>query len=193
MPRKKYKAFTEALEKASAFSYRPVESRMGSYGKVFIHNMKKQGRIIGLMKGWYSFKKNPYLLTIPLGEAYVGLGSAASIRGMWNQVPNIDILTTRAPRKVKVGEREVAGSKVIVRSIDRRLYFGFSPVEVDGSMVRVSDKEKTLIDLAYFNYPFLPEILEGAGGIDRKKMGVYMKRIEGIKGAKRVKAALKGL
>ena len=68
MPRKKYKAFTEALEKASAFSYRPVESRMGSYGKVFIHNMKKQGRIIGLMKGSYSFKKNPYLLTIPLPQ-----------------------------------------------------------------------------------------------------------------------------
>ncbi len=186
----KYSGFERKLENASAFSFRAVESRMGrNYAKVFIYNLKKRGAIIELMKGWYSFKKSPYLITIPLAEAYIGLGAAASIHGAWEQVPNIDVLTTRAPEKIKVGERVVAGRKVIVRRISKPMYFGYEArrIEEAGEWVRVSDPEKTIIDIIYFNYPFAGEILPGLMEIaDKGKLAGYLKRMKGVRGSKKI-------
>ncbi len=195
MPKVKYGAFLEKIEAASAFSFRSVENRMGrSYAKIFIHNLKKRKRIIELMKGWYTFKDSPYLITIPLGEAYVGLGAAAHILNAWDQIPNIDILTTRAPDKVRIGERTVAGRKVIIRRLDRRMYFGYETLflEETRDWIRVSCPEKTLIDLIYYNYPFAEEIIPGlAEKIDKKKLMLYLKRIKPIRGSMKVERELR--
>ena len=196
MPRIKYADFRKKLEQASVFSFRSVESKLGrNYAKVFIHNLKKEGKITELIKGWYSFRKSPYLITIPLGEAYVGLGTAAFIHDAWDQIPNIDILTPRAPRKVKVGERIIGGRKVIIRGISRKMYFGYETKRVETKeWIRVSDPEKTLIDLIYFNYPFLDEILpELKRIVDRRKLRKYLKRIENIRGSKKIRRKLNKL
>jgi len=195
MLKNNYREFTEKLENASAFSFRIIEGRMGkNYAKVFIHNLKKKGRIIELIKGWYSFRNSPYLIVIPLGEAYVGLGTAAFIHGVWDQIPNVDVLTTRAPLKIKVGERVVAGRNVIIRSISKKLYFGYETkyMEEAKAWIRVSDLEKTLIDLIYCNYPFLDEILpELAKKVRKEKLAEYLKRIKGIRGSKKIEAKTK--
>jgi predicted transcriptional regulator of viral defense system len=197
MHRKSYREFVEKLEKASAFSFRTVESTTGrAYAKVFIHNLKKKGKISELIKGWYSFRNSPYSIVIPLGEAYVGLGTAAFIHGAWNQVPNVDILTTRAPTKIKVGERVVAGRKVITRKISKGMYFGYETkyVEEAKDWVRISDPEKTLMDLIYYNYPFLDEILpELVKMISRGKLAEYMKRAKHVRGSKKIGKELKKL
>ncbi len=196
MPRIKYADFRKKLEQASVFSFRSVESKLGrNYAKVFIHNLKKEGKITELIKGWYSFRKSPYLITIPLGEAYVGLGTAAFIHDAWDQIPNIDILTPRAPRKVKVGERIIGGRKVIIRGISRKMYFGYETKRVETKeWIRVSDPEKTLIDLIYFNYPFLDEILpELKRIVDWRKLRKYLKRIENIRGSKKIRRKLNKL
>ncbi len=197
MPRVKYGEFVKKLEKVSAFNFKILESKLGkSYAKIFIHNLKKKGKITELIKGWYSFKKSPYLVTVPLGEAYIGLGTAAFIHGVWDQIPNIDVLTTRAPRKVKVGERIVAGRKVIIRSINKKMYFGYETkyLEDAGDWIRISDPEKTLIDLIYYNYPFLDEILLGLIKIVKKeKLMNYLKRIKNIRGSKKIEKRIKHL
>ena len=60
--------------------------------------------------------------------------------------------------------------------------------------VRVSDPEKTLIDLIYFNYPFLDEILpELKRIVDRRKLRKYLKRIENIRGSKKIRRKLNKL
>jgi predicted transcriptional regulator of viral defense system len=195
MPKNNYREFTEKLEKASAFSFRTVEGRVGrNYAKVFIHNLKKKGRITELIKGWYSFRNSPYLITIPLGEAYVGLGTAAFIHGAWDQVPNVDVLTTKAPRKIKVGERIIAGRKVITRKISRKMYFGYETkyIEEAKDWIRVSDPEKTLIDLIYYNYPFINEILPSLmKKINPEKLKEYMERIKCLRGSKKIISKIK--
>ncbi len=190
MPKAKHREYTKTLEEASAFSFRVVEGRLGkSYAKTFIHNLRKRGKIIGLMRGWYTFRKSPYLITVPLGEAYVGLGTAAHIHGAWGQVPNIEVLTTMAPGKTRVGERMVGGRKVIVRRIDRKLYFGYERkmLEEAGDFIRVSDPEKTLIDLIYYNYPFIDEIVPGLLEIVKKdKLLSYLKRMGSARGSRKI-------
>ncbi len=197
MPKNRYRGFAEKLEKASAFSFRTVQSRMGrDYAKVFIHNMKKKGRITELIKGWYSFRNSPYLIIIPLGEAYIGLGTAAFIHGVWNQIPNVDVLTTRAPTKIKVGERTIAGRKVITRKISRKLYFGYETkyIEEARDWIRVSDPEKTLMDMIYYNYPFIDEILPGlTKKLKPERLKEYLEKIKGVRGSKKIAAKINSL
>jgi hypothetical protein len=161
MPKVKYREFVDTLRKASVFNSKVVAGVAGKgYSKLLLHNLRKRGEIIELIKGWYSFRKSPYLITIPLPESYIGLGSAAFIHGAWNTVASVNVLTTSAPRRLRTGERIIAGQKVIVRRISKKMYFGYELkyMEDAGGQIRVSDPEKTLIDMIYFNYPFRDEI-----------------------------------
>ncbi|MBL7206409.1 MAG: hypothetical protein ISS36_02305 [Candidatus Aenigmarchaeota archaeon] len=191
MPKVKYKEFREKLKRVTIFSFRAVESKMGkNYAKLFVYNLKKAGEITELMKGWYSFRNSPYLLTVPLGEAYIGLGTAAFLYNVWDQVPNTDIITTRAPRKIKTGERKIGDRKLIIRSINKKMYFGYETkyIEEAKEKIRISDPEKTLIDLIYFNYSFLDEIApELIKIIDKKKLNRYLKRMENVRGIKKIR------
>jgi len=194
MPKVRHADFLRTLERAGAFSFRTVETKLGrNYAKVFVHNLKMRGRIIGLTRGWYSFRKSPYIITIPLGEAYIGLGSAAALHGAWDQASSIDVLTTRAPSGIRVGERVVAGEKVAIRKLDRRLYFGFGPMRIEGAgWIRVSGPEKTLIDMIYYSYPFLGEIAPKLAEMaDRKKVTEYVRVMKGVRGSVKVERILR--
>lgn len=194
MPKVKYKEFLEKLEKAGAFNFRSVQGTVGrGYAKVFLHNLRKQGKIIELMRGWYSFRKSPYLIVIPLGEAYIGLGTAAFLHNAWDQVPNIDVLTPRAPVRIRAGERVIGGRKVLIRRIDKKMYFGYESTYIEGAgRIRVSDPEKTLIDLLYCNYPFcdeiIPRLLEK---ISKEKLLSYTSRVQGLRGGKKIRKAVR--
>jgi len=197
MPRIKYDDFVKTLRKADFFSFKIVESRMGrSYAKVFISNLLKKGEIIELKKGWYSFKKSPYLLVNLLVKAYLGLGSAALVHGAWDKAVNITILTPLAGVTVRCGERLIGDYKVIVRRISNKMYFGYEYIAVDENFVKVSDPEKTLIDMIYFNYPFIDEISGNLLQIcDREKIGEYLLTMDraGVKGVKQIKRRIEEL
>jgi len=199
MPELRHAGFKDRLRAATIFSFATVESRLGrSYAKVFIHNLKKKGEIITLRKGWYSFKPSPYLLTVALGRAYVGLGSAAFLHGAWNQVPNVTILSPNASRRTRGGERVIAGARVVVRKISGKMYFGYERMFFDdiGEWIRVSDPEKTLIDLIYYDYPFAGEITPGLEKtVDRKKLKRHLELLKKrkVKGYKKISRRLAGL
>ncbi len=174
MPRVKYADLLKRLEECDAFHVSVVKALVGDYAKVMVHKLHKKGKIVRLMKGWYTFKKTPYVLWIPL-MGYVGLGHAASYWGLWNQACAITILT---PRKVREGERFVGGEKVIVKRVKPYMLFGFAVVEMEGVKVRMSDKEKTLIDLAYFGHPCLDEVAEVARELaDKEKVKEYVEEL----------------
>jgi len=180
MPKVKYKKFVEKLRKTDFFSFKILEAKMGKiYAKIFVHNLLKNGEIIRLKKGWYSFKKTPYILVNLLVKGYVGLGSAALIHEAWDKAVNLTILTPLAGRKIREGERMVGGDKVIIRKISEVMYFGYEFRVVDGINVRVSGPEKTLIDMIYFNYPFLDEIKdELIKKCDKNKLKKYLRLLK---------------
>jgi len=162
MPKRKHTRAIEVLKEADVFHISALEKAVGEgYARLLAHKLCESGKLTRLLPGWYTFKNTPYLAWIPL-RGYVGLGHAAFYWGMWSQATVITFLT---PRRVRTGERVIAGERVLVRRITPKLLFGLTYVELDGVRVRISDPEKTLVDLAYFNHPSLSEVLEEASSL----------------------------
>jgi len=197
LPKVKYRDFVEKLRGASIFTFKSVESVVGrSYAKLLIHNLRKEGKIIELIKGVYTFKKSPYMIVKAIPKSYIGLGSAAFLHGAWGQVTRIAVLSPYISVKVKGGEREIAGHKVILRKISEKMYFGYEFIFLEeiGEWVRVSDKEKTLLDMIYYDYPFKDEIIPNLlGFVSPKKLKGYllMIRRRKVRGFRRIQEELK--
>lgn len=187
----RHSRLVEKLRSSSIFTYRLVESSVGSYAKVLLHNLRKRGEIVELVKGVYTFKKSPYMIVKAIPMSYIGLGSAAFLHGAWNQVGAITVLSPAASKTVRSGERIVAGFKVIVRRISEKMYFGYDYIYMEdlGEWVRVSDPEKTLIDLVYFRHPAIDEMSELILMADASKLEAYLELMEerGVRGWRAVR------
>lgn len=193
MPRIKYAGLIERLRRSDLFTFRLLEGEVGrGYAKILVHNLRRRGEIVELLKGVYSFRKSPYMMVKAMPMSYIGLGTAAFLHGMWEQVPNIVVLSPLVSRTVKGGERDVAGMKVILRRISDEMFFGYELLyleEIDG-WIRVSDPEKTIIDMAYFEDPLLREVLENAE-VDGTRLNEYLRlmeqrRVRGWRSARRI-------
>ncbi|MDK2465096.1 MAG: hypothetical protein QI223_10040 [Candidatus Korarchaeota archaeon] len=156
------------------------------------------GEIVELTRGVYTFKRSPYMVVKALPMSYVGLGSAALIHGASTQVTALTVLSPLVSAAVRGGERVVCGYKVLLRRISPKMYFGYDLVrlrEID-EWIRVSTPEKTLIDAIYLRYPLLDEIAPGLLRMtDERRLRGYLEtmRERGVKGARRVEAALRGV
>jgi len=199
MPRVKYGELIERLKEASIFTFKAVESVVGrNYAKLLIHNLRKDGKIVELVKGVYTFKKSPYMIVKAIPRSYIGLGSAAFLHGAWGQVTKITLLSPYVSLRVKGGEREISGQKVLLRKISEKMYFGYEFIFLDeiGELIRVSDKEKTLLDLIYFNYPFkdeiIPNLLDSLNP-DRLKGYYVLIRRRRVRGWRKIQNELKKL
>ena len=141
------------------------------YWKLLLHNLSKSGKIFRIGKGQYTFNGANSPIDAALFPSYHGLQEALSIHGYWQQQANQILIT---PRKVRSGERDVLGRKVIVRRIARKMFFGFESINYGDEWINVSGPEKTLIDFYYFSEPLdketLGKILEK---IDRKTLAEY--------------------
>ncbi|QOJ78703.1 type IV toxin-antitoxin system AbiEi family antitoxin domain-containing protein [Infirmifilum lucidum] len=161
------------------------------YAKLLLHNMVRRGEIIRLRKGWYSFHRDPlaFIYTLPPHTAYYGLGFAAYMHGAWVQVPNPEILTYAAPRKIRTGIHVVLETPVIVHGIARKLFGSYTLVRHNHWLLPISTPEKTLADMLYFDYPFLDEVLDEL--IARINVGELRKIIAEYPYPERVKRRLK--
>ncbi len=185
------------MRASSLFTYRLVESSVGSYAKVLLHNLRRKGEIVELVKGVYTFKKSPYMMVKVIPMAYIGLGSAAFLHGAWNQVVAITVLSPLASKVVRPGERVVADFKVIVRKISEKMYFGYEYVYMEdiGEWIRVSDPEKTLIDLVYFRHPAIDEMVDLLEIIDLERVKAYLELMNKrrVRGRKEVRKRIEEL
>ncbi len=195
----RHSELVQKLKEASLFTFRSVEAAVGrNYAKVLIHNLRRKGQIVELLKGVYSFKKSPYMVAKALPRAYVGLGSAAFLHGAWNQVTAVTILSPDVSRIAKHGVREVAGFKVVLRKISSKMYFGYEYKYLGDlrEWVRVSDPEKTLIDIIYFRYPASDDIIPGLLEIiDTNKIRKYIEILKerSVKGQKKIEERINSL
>ncbi len=172
--------FTSRFSKNPVFTTADAKIFLGSlgakknYAYLLLSNLLKRGKIHRLKKGTYSFKDDPTLAGFAFSPSYHGLQDALSIKNLWEQETNTIIIT---PRMVRSGVREMLGGTVIVRRINRKMFFGFESVKYSGTWISVSDAEKTLIDFAYFKQPLdAATVEEIKKRVDGKKLAEYLKK-----------------
>ncbi len=159
-----------------AFRARDVELivKDAGYTSLLLHNMAKKGETRRIVKGWYSTLEDPVVSVFAFKPAYVGLQEALSLRNLWEQETNVVLVSSR---RVRAGVREIMGSRVIIHRINREYFFGFDYVRYADFFIPVSDKEKTLIDLVYFNeVPGRDVVRRIAKTASREKFRRYLER-----------------
>lgn len=163
------------IDKTPAFRARDIELMVGdrAYSLLLLHNLAKRGEVHRITKGWYSTLDDPVVSVFAFRPAYLGLQEALSLHGLWEQETNVVLLT---PRMLRAGTRNVMGSNVVVHRIVKERFFGFEYLKYGEFFVPVSDVEKTLIDLVYFDQTPSREVLtEIRSKVGAKKVQVYLR------------------
>ncbi len=157
------------------------------YAKLLLHNLAARGELRRIGRGFYSFGGADSGIDAAFYPAYHGLQDALSLYGAWGQATNQVIIT---PRKVRAGEREILGRKVLVRRISRKMFFGHTAMRLGGGWLNVSEPEKTIVDFFYFREPLgrhaLKNLLRKS---DRKRLLLYLKKA----GKRTERAAMKAM
>ncbi len=144
------------------------------YALLMLHNLAKRGELNRITRGWYSVHQDPIITVFALRPAYIGLQEALSLRNLWEQETNVVVVTSG---KAKPGLRTVSGENVIVHRIAPKYFFGFDHIPYGEFHVPVSDVEKTLIDLVYFDESPGRDILRKIGRkADGKVLSKYLER-----------------
>lgn len=145
-----------------------------NYYSLFLANEIKKEKIFRLKKGVYSTSTNLDECEKAFLPSYHGLQEALTIHGFWEQ-ETIPVIVT--PRKMRSGNREILGSKILVRRISRKMFFGYETKKYHEAWITVSDPEKTLIDFAYYDEPLGKETLGKIKKIiDKSKLEKYLRQ-----------------
>jgi predicted transcriptional regulator of viral defense system len=138
------------VKETPVFRAKDVELIVGNreYSYLLIHNLCKRGEIKRITKSWYTSYDDPIVSVFAFRPSYLGLQEALSLRNIWEQETNVVIVSAS---KVRSGIREIMESRVIIHRIDPEYFFGFDFIRYNDLYLPVSDVEKTLIDLVYFN------------------------------------------
>ena len=175
------KDFRDHFKARSYFSVRDAELFLRAYGadknyvRLMLHQMEKRGEIKRLKRGYYSFSDNLDTVGFIFEPFYYGLQEALSMHGLWGQQTNPVIITTR---KVRTGLRSILGKNVLVRHINKKMFFGYEFKIVGNAFLPVSEIEKTLIDFAYFKLAMpdyaLRELLKK---LNKEKLDRYLTKV----------------
>ncbi len=126
-------------------SYRKANN---DYYKIFLYNLTNEDKIHKIRYGYYSFNDNIMLTGFSYKPFYYGLESALSLLNLWEQETNPVIIT---PLHIRTGIMQYEGRNYIVRRISREMFFGYQYIKYFNFYMPVSDLEKTLMDLVYYN------------------------------------------
>ncbi len=168
------------FEKSPVVDFRSIERivRVGksksNYAKLMVSNLLKNDKIHKVGKGYYSKYPESSLAVFVFKPAYLGLQSALSHFGLWEQETIPVIITSR---KVRRGIREILGTNVLVRNINQKYFFGVELVKEGNFYLPYADLEKTFIDLIVFNENIDGSVLKVLRKkINRKKLDNYLQR-----------------
>ena len=175
----------ELFAKSPVVDISSIERVAGKkYAKLLVSKMR--GEIYRVTKGCYSKEDDPSLAVLCFSPAYLGLQSAMSFHGLWEQETIPIIITSR---KVRTGLREIFDTNVLVRRSEH--IFGYE-FYLDGKFyLPYSDIEKTLIDMVLFKERLDASVLDGfMKRLDRKRLDRYLRRYPGAV-ARQVRAIFK--
>jgi len=161
------------FDKSPIITFSSVERIVNrDYAKQVFNSLVKQGKIKRLTNGYYTKHEDPSLLVFCFGPSYLGLQSALSIHGLWEQETIPIILTSK---KARIGLRNINGSKCYVRRINKKYMFGFEYLDDGGFYLPYSDLEKTVIDFIVFNEKITNDVLvKIKKRINKDKLNKYL-------------------
>lgn len=130
--------------------------------KQVVFRLKKKNRLMPIKRGVYVFSPleagpagrgiNPFLIPpvfFPKGNYYIGYSSMFNFYGFTEQLFQTLYVLNTSIRK----EKNICGvSCKFLKILEDRMY-GLETVKIEGQDIRVSSKERTMIDLLYFNKP----------------------------------------
>jgi len=181
MAKQKYlERIKELFEKSVVVTFSDIDKiinnkkkRNTDYAKQLLNRLVAKEKIKKLTKGFYTSHDESSLSVLCFKPAYLGLQSALSFHGLWEQETNPVIITSNSVRQ---GIRECLGANIIVRRADKKYLFGYEYSEDAGYYLPYSDIEKTLIDFIVFREKISPEVLaEFKKRINKKKLEKYLK------------------
>jgi len=176
------KEIEKLFDKSPILDFKSIErivqdnkkSKKSSYAKLLVSNLIKKGKINRIGKGVYSKYSESSLAVFAFKPAYLGLQSALSFYGIWEQETIPIILTTK---KVRRGVRSILDSNILIRKIDKKYFFGFNFIKEGSFYLPYSDLEKTFIDMVVFNQKMSLEVIkEIKKKIDKKRLNQYIQR-----------------
>lgn len=149
-----------------------VKKSGNNYAKLLVSNLIKQKKISKLVKGKYSKYNDPSLSVMCFNPAYLGLQSALSMHGLWDQ-ESIPIIITS--EKIRNGVRNILESNVMIRRADKKFMFGFEYVHDGDFYLPYSDLEKTFIDMIVFKQNISDDsLIIFRKKIDKKRLVKYL-------------------
>jgi len=147
-----------------------------AYAKQLVYYLMKKSFIHRLTKGWYTTRTDPSLSVFAFQPAYLGLQSALSAHGLWEQETIPIILTTK---HIRQGLRTILGGNVLLKRIMPNQYFGIQHIQDGNLVLPYSTIEKTLLDMIVFKQPISKEVIrELRKRIDTKLLKAYLKEYD---------------
>jgi predicted transcriptional regulator of viral defense system len=119
-----------------------------NYKKRLTHLLLSNGRIKRITRGVYTFHDDINVVGFAFSPFYYGLENALTMHGISTQGTNPIVIT---PRNVRQGLRVFEGRNYLIKRIPEALFFGYEMVKRGNFWVPVSDLEKTVIDMMYFD------------------------------------------
>ncbi len=152
------------------------------YVHLMVHNLMRRSEIVRITKAVYTFHKDEAVVGFAFYPFYYGFENALNIMGISGQGTNMIVVT---PKNVRQGVRTFVNRNFRVKRIRGSMFFGYKTVEYDGFWVPVSDLEKTVIDMLYFQGGIRDELWPGIlERLDRKRIREYLKRYDAKFGKK---------
>ncbi len=167
------------FDKSPVVDFKSIERIIGktkksSYAKLLVSNLVKKRKIKKIGKGVYTKHDEISLAVFAFKPAYLGLQSALSYYGIWEQETIPVILTTKKARR---GIRKIMGANTFIRNIDKKYFFGFDFVKEGEFFLPYSDLEKTFIDMVVFNQKMSDEAVKGVKKrMDKNKLNRYLRK-----------------
>lgn len=174
------KEFFEHFKKFPLFTFNDASlflSERGAskdYMRKMISLMLTRGELYRITKGYYTLNKSMEVVGYAFKPFYYGLGSALNHYNLSKQQANQTIVTTKT---VRAGVRTVFGINISIKRIPKNLYFGYRDVVGEQFHFYVSDIEKTLLDMIYFDYVVEDYVYKNIfRRVNSNKMKVYLKK-----------------
>ncbi len=146
------------------------------YLYLLVHNLLRKKEITKITKGIYTFHNEAAVVGFAFAPFYYGLENALSLRGISGQGMNFIVMTTRNVRR---GVRTFQNRNYRIQYMDSKMFFGYDLLEYGAFWIPVSDLEKTVIDMIYFEGSIRdelwPEILKT---LDMQKLKNHLKRYD---------------
>ncbi|MFH0948604.1 MAG: type IV toxin-antitoxin system AbiEi family antitoxin [Elusimicrobiota bacterium] len=171
--------------------------------KQVIFRLKKKGILISINRGVYYYSPlesgpsgrnvNDYLIPsvlFPKGDYYVGYSTMYNYYGFTEQIyQTMYILNTRIQR-----EKVIKNTRFKMVKVSQKRIYGLRKINIENANVKVSDKERTLVDLIYFSEPvgglqvafeiLIKQVLSNK--IDISKLIKYTSRYPSVSTRKRI-------